>query len=154
MNIIAIMAHGHDVPLFCAGTLRKYQLAGHKVFIALTTGDSVPAAAQMDCMAVLYIGQADPLSGRRLYLPPQRNLHGISAGTPPLRSSAALSAGSPHCTAPPPPPFRRTGAHRRADHTAPAVSVCRLVSPAGYGLYSGSHLPAGDLPSAAAGSGR
>ena len=44
MNIVAIMAHGHDVPFFCAGTLRKYQQAGHKVFVALTTGDSVPAS--------------------------------------------------------------------------------------------------------------
>jgi len=47
MNVVAIMAHDHDIPFFCAGTLRKYQQAGHKVFIALTTGDSAPSAKAM-----------------------------------------------------------------------------------------------------------
>lgn len=42
MNIVAIMAHEHDIPFFCAGTLRKYQQAGHNVFIALTIGEEIP----------------------------------------------------------------------------------------------------------------
>ena len=44
MNVVAIMAHDHDIPFLCAGTLLKYRQAGHKVFIALTTGDSSPCA--------------------------------------------------------------------------------------------------------------
>ena len=42
MNIVAIMAHGHDIPFFCAGTLRKYQQTGHNVFVALTIGEEIP----------------------------------------------------------------------------------------------------------------
>ena len=56
MNIVAIMAHGHDIPFFCAGTLCKYQQAGHKVFIALTTGDTVPAAAEALNVPVRLLG--------------------------------------------------------------------------------------------------
>ena len=50
MNVVAIMAHDHDIPFFCAGTLRKYQQAGHNVFIALTTGDTSPCADAMDIL--------------------------------------------------------------------------------------------------------
>lgn len=56
MNIVAIMAHGHDIPFFCAGTLRKYQQAGHSIFIALTTGDTVPAAAEALNVPVRLLG--------------------------------------------------------------------------------------------------
>ena len=37
MNILAICAHPDDIEVNCAGTLLKYHLAGHKIFIALTT---------------------------------------------------------------------------------------------------------------------
>lgn len=47
MNVVAIFAHDHDIPFFCAGTLKKYRQAGHQVFIALTTGDSAPSAEAM-----------------------------------------------------------------------------------------------------------
>lgn len=48
MNIVAIFAHDHDIPFFCAGTLRKYQQGGHEVYIALTTGDCAPCAEAMN----------------------------------------------------------------------------------------------------------
>lgn len=48
MNIVAIFAHDHDIPFFCGGTLRKYQQAGHEVYITLTTGDSAPSADAMN----------------------------------------------------------------------------------------------------------
>lgn len=56
MNIVAIMAHDHDVPFFCAGTLQKYQQAGHSVYIALTTGETVPAAAETLNVPVRLLG--------------------------------------------------------------------------------------------------
>lgn len=42
MNVLAMMAHPRDVAYFCGGTLMKYRAAGHKVFIALSTGREVP----------------------------------------------------------------------------------------------------------------
>lgn len=56
MNVVAIMAHEQDIPFFCAGTLKKYQLAGHQVFIALTTGDVVPTAAETLNASVRLLG--------------------------------------------------------------------------------------------------
>lgn len=47
MNIVAIFAHDHDIPLFCAGTLLKYRNTGHNVYIALTTGSHAPSAEAM-----------------------------------------------------------------------------------------------------------
>lgn len=56
MNVVAIMAHDHDIAFFCAGTLRKYQQAGHSVYIALTTGTTVPAAADVLNVPVRLLG--------------------------------------------------------------------------------------------------
>jgi len=56
MNIVAIMAHDHDVAFFCGGTLCKYQQAGHNVYIALTTGTTVPLAAQALNVPVRLLG--------------------------------------------------------------------------------------------------
>lgn len=56
MNVVAIMAHGHDIPFLCAGTLRKYRQAGHKTFIALTTGDEIPESACLEDTPVRLLG--------------------------------------------------------------------------------------------------
>lgn len=55
MNVVAIFAHDHDIPQFCAGTLLKYREAGHKVFIALTTG-STSASAEAMHIPVRFLG--------------------------------------------------------------------------------------------------
>lgn len=44
MNVVAIFAHDHDIPQFCAGTLLKYRDAGHNVYIALATGNICSSA--------------------------------------------------------------------------------------------------------------
>lgn len=56
MNVIAIMAHGHDVPFLCAGTLRKYQQAGHQVYIALATGTEIPEELKLMNAPVRFLG--------------------------------------------------------------------------------------------------
>lgn len=46
MNILALMAHAEDAAFLCAGTLLKYKKQGHKIYIALTTGDDAPWGAE------------------------------------------------------------------------------------------------------------
>ena len=46
MNILAIMAHAEDAAFLCAGTLLKYKEQGHKIYIALTTGEDAPLGAE------------------------------------------------------------------------------------------------------------
>lgn len=41
MNILAIGAHPDDVELCCGGTLKKYSLQGHNIFIVLTTSGNI-----------------------------------------------------------------------------------------------------------------
>lgn len=49
MNILAFMAHADDAAYFCGGTLLKYKAQGHKIYIAVVTGQDVPCGAdQMD----------------------------------------------------------------------------------------------------------
>lgn len=56
MNILALMAHAEDAAFLCAGTLLKYKAQGHKIYIALTTGEEAPwGAAAMDA-DVRYLG--------------------------------------------------------------------------------------------------
>lgn len=56
MNIVAIMAHPQDIAFFCGGTLRKYQEAGHCIYIVLTTGDKIPSFAETFNIPVRLLG--------------------------------------------------------------------------------------------------
>lgn len=46
MNILTLMAHADDAAYFCAGTLMKYHEQGHRIFIAVATGENAPLGAE------------------------------------------------------------------------------------------------------------
>ena len=46
MNILAFMAHPEDAAFFCGGTLLKYHDLGHKIYIAVATGDVLPLGVE------------------------------------------------------------------------------------------------------------
>lgn len=56
MNILAIMAHADDAAFLCAGTLLKYKQHGHKIHIALTTGEAIPLGAELMDAEVRLLG--------------------------------------------------------------------------------------------------
>lgn len=56
MNILAFMAHADDASYFCGGTLLKYMSQGHKIFIALTTGQDMPCGAKQLAANVRLLG--------------------------------------------------------------------------------------------------
>ena len=102
----------------------------------------------MDHVAVLYPGQADPLPGRRLYIPPQPGLPLHHAGPPQLWDGLPpLYAGVSDPPAPPPPagppgPYRRPGGAPRAVHGHPGqYAPGRQLHPQGHQPLNGRVPP-------------
>lgn len=67
MNILAFGSHPDDVEFLCAGTLLKYKLKGHKIFIALTTSGNIGSNIIDGREEIARTREAEQLEAARFY---------------------------------------------------------------------------------------
>jgi LmbE family N-acetylglucosaminyl deacetylase len=67
MNILAIGSHPDDIEFTCAGTLAKYDRAGHKIFVALTTSGNQGSNVIEGRAEIARVREAEQLEAAKLY---------------------------------------------------------------------------------------
>lgn len=66
MNILALGAHPDDIEFLCAGTMFKYKLQGHKIYIALTTSGNQGSNVYDSRDEIAAIREAEQIEAARL----------------------------------------------------------------------------------------
>ena len=67
MNILALGAHPDDIEFLCAGTLLKYHLQGHKIYIALTTSGNTGSNTIGSRDETARVREAEQLEAAKFY---------------------------------------------------------------------------------------